>query len=151
MSTISDQLTERMKAAIRSKDTVALNALRSLKAALTNARIEKGNLHAELGEHEEAAVVRRQIKQRDDAIEQFAKAGRTDLSEKEEAEKAVLSSFLPAEMTEEQIRAALEEVIAETGASSKKDMGRVMKAMQEKTGGRAPGRLLASLASTRLA
>lgn len=150
MSTISDQLTEKMKEAMKSKNTVALNALRSLKTALTNARIEKGNLHAELDDAEETAVVRKQIKQREDAIEQFAKAGRTDLSDKEETEKAVLAAFLPAEMTEEEIKNALEEVIAETGASSKKDMGRVMKAMQEKTQGRAAGKMLAALVGARL-
>lgn len=150
MSTISDQLTEKMKEAMKSKNTVALNALRSLKTALTNARIEKGNLHAELDDAEEAAVVRKQIKQREDAIEQFAKAGRTDLSDKEETEKAVLAAFLPAELTEEEIKNALEEVIAETGASSKKDMGRVMKAMQEKTQGRAAGKTLAALVGARL-
>lgn len=151
MSTISEQLTEKMKEAMKNKNTVALNALRSLKTALTNARIEKGNLHAELDDAEEAAVVRKQIKQREDAIEQFSKAGRTDLSEKEETEKAVLATFLPAEMTEEEIKKALEEVIAETGASTKKDMGRVMKAMQEKTQGRAAGKALAALVSARLA
>lgn len=150
METIANQLTEKMKQAMRAHDTVALDALRSLKTALTNARIAKGNLQAELDEAEVQAVVRKQIKQREDAIEQYDKAGRPELSAKETVEVAVLSEFLPAPMTEEELKAALEEVIAETGASTKKDMGRVMKAMQERTGGRAPGKLLASLVGARL-
>ncbi len=151
METIAARLTEKMKDAMRAHDTVALDALRSLKTALTNARIAKGHLQAELDEAEELAVVRKQIKQREDAVEQYDKANRSDLSAKEKAEMDVLAAFLPAPMTEDEVKAALEEAIAETGAASKKDMGRVMKAMQERTAGRAPGKMLAALVAARLA
>lgn len=80
----------------------------------------------------------------------YTEAGRVELAAKEQAEVQALSAFLPAEMTEEQILPLLDAVIAELGASSKKDMGRVMKEMQQRTEGRAPGKLLSSLVSQRL-
>lgn len=151
MSTIYEQITEKMKAAMLGKDTVALGALRGLKTALQNAQVAKGNVHDPLPENEAAAVVRKQIKQREDSIRMYTEAGRTELAQKEQAEVEVLASFLPAELTEEQILPLLEAVIAELGATSKKDMGRVMKEMQQRTEGRAPGKLLSSLVSQRLA
>lgn len=151
MSTIYEQITEKMKAAMLGKDTVALGALRGLKTALQNAQVAKGNVHDPLPENEAAAVVRKQIKQREDSIRMYTEAGRTELAQKEQAEVEVLASFLLAELTEEQILPLLEAVIAELGATSKKDMGRVMKEMQQRTEGRAPGKLLSSLVSQRLA
>ncbi len=151
MNTISENLVEEIKKPMLAKDTVALNALRALKTALTNASIAKGNLHAELDDNETIAVVRKQIKQRVDAAEQYRAANREDLSSKEEAEIKVLSAFLPAEMSEDEVKAVLEQVVAELGAAGKQDMGRVMKAMQERTDGRAPGKLLAQLVGARLA
>lgn len=150
MSKISDQIMEGMKTSMRAKDTVTLNTLRSLKTALTNASIAKGGLGSQLEEAEELAVVRKQIKQREDSMEQFRSAGRPELADKEEAELAVLQQFMPAEMSPEEAAAALEEVMAETGASSKKDMGRVMKLMQERTSGRVNGKELARMVSARL-
>lgn len=150
MSKISDQIMEGMKTSMRAKDTVTLNTLRSLKTALTNASIAKGGLGSQLEEAEELAVVRKQIKQREDSMEQFRSAGRPELADKEEAELAVLQQFMPAEMNPEEAAAALEEVMAETGASSKKDMGRVMKLMQERTSGRVNGKELARMVSARL-
>ena len=150
MSKISDQIMEGMKTSMRAKDTVTLNTLRSLKTALTNAAIAKGGLGPQLEEAEELAVVRKQIKQREDSMEQFRTAGRPELADKEEAEKAVLQQFMPAELRPEEIEAMLEAVMAETGASDKKDMGRVMKLMQERTAGRANGKELARMVSARL-
>lgn len=151
MSTIYEQITEKMKAAMLAKDTVTLGALRGLKTALQNAQVAKGNVHELLPENEAAAVVRKQIKQREDSIRMYTEAGRAELAEKEQAEVQALAAFLPAEMTEEQILPVLESVIAELGATGKKDMGRVMKEMQQRTEGRAPGKLLSSLVSQRLA
>lgn len=150
MSSIYDSITEGMKSAMRSKDSVALGALRGLKAALLNAQVAKGNAQTQLPESEAQNVVRKQIKQREDSIRMYTDAGRTELVEKEQAEMAVLAAFLPAEMTEAEITPILEAVIAELGASTKKDMGRVMKEMQARTEGRAPGKLLSSLVSSRL-
>ncbi len=150
MSTIYTQITEKMKAAMLGRDTVALGALRGLKTALQNAQVVKGNVHEELPENEALNVVRKQIKQREDSIRMYEQAGRSELAAKEKAECGVLAAFLPAEMTEEQIVPILEAVVAELGASGKKDMGRVMKEMQARTQGRASGKLLSSLVSKKL-
>lgn len=139
-----------MKAAMLGKDTVALGALRSLKAALQNAQVAKGNAHELLPEPEALNVVRKQIKQREDAIAMYEKAARPELVEKEQAEMKVLSTFLPAAMSEEAIQQLLHEVIAELKAESKKDMGRVMKEMQARTAGAAPGKLLSKLVAASL-
>ena len=149
MNKISDQIMEGMKTAMKAKDTVTLNTLRALKTALTNTAIAKGGLGTLLEEAEELAVVRKQIKQREDSAEQF-RAGRPELAEKEEAEIAVLKQFMPAELTAEETAAILETVMKETGASTKKDMGQVMKLMQERTAGRVNGKELARMVSARL-
>mgnify|MGYP003234927585 CR=1 FL=1 len=128
MSKISDQIMEGMKTAMRAKDSVTLNTLRALKTALTNTAIAKGGLGTQLEEAEELAVVRKQIKQREDSTEQF----------------------MPAELTAEETEAMLEAVLKETGASTKKDMGQVMKLMQERTAGRVNGKELARMVSARL-
>ncbi|MBR5522982.1 MAG: GatB/YqeY domain-containing protein [Akkermansia sp.] len=151
MSTIYDQITEGMKTAMRAKDSIALSALRGLKTALQNAQVAKGNVQEQLPENEAQNVVRKQIKQREDSIRMYTEAGRPELVEKEEAEMKVLAAFLPAEMTESEILPLLEAVMAELGASTKKDMGRVMKEMQARTEGRAPGKLLSALVASRLA
>lgn len=151
MGTIYDQLLEGMKTAMKARDSVALGALRGLKTALQNAQVARGNVHENLPEAEAQAVVRKQIKQREDSIRMYEEVGRPELVEKEQAEKAVLAAFLPAEMTEEEILPILDAVIAELGASSRKDMGRVMKEMQARTEGRAPGKVLSGLVSARLA
>lgn len=151
MSSINDQITEGMKTAMRAKDTVALGALRGLKAALMNAKVAKGSVQADLSDAEEQNVVRKQIKQREDAIALYEQAGRADQVEKEKAEMVVLAALLPAEMTEAEILPILEAVIAELGATTKKDMGRVMKEMQTRTEGRAPGKVLSSLVGSKLA
>ena len=148
--TMNEQITEGMKTAMRAKDSVALGALRGLKAAIQNARLAKGSVNAELTPAEEQSVVRKQIKQREDAIALYAQAGRTEQVEKEQAEITILAALLPKEMTEAEIMPLLEAVIAELGATSKKDMGRVMKEMQARTEGRAPGKLLSQLVGSRL-
>ncbi|MDO5469718.1 MAG: GatB/YqeY domain-containing protein [Akkermansia sp.] len=150
MSTIYDSITAGMKTAMLSKDTVTLGALRSLKAALQNAQVAKGNAHEQLSETEAQNVVRKQIKQREDAISMYEKANRPELAEKEQAEIKALAAFLPAEMSEADILPILDAVIAELGAVSKKDMGRVMKEMQARTAGAAPGKLLSKLVGARL-
>ena len=116
---MNEQITEGMKTAMRAKDTVALGALRGLKAAIQNARLAKGSVNAELTPAEEQSVVRKQIKQREDAIALYAQAGRTDQVEKEQAEITILAALLPKEMTEDEIIPVLEAVIAELGASTK--------------------------------
>ncbi len=139
-----------MKEAMRAKDSLSLNTYRALKTAMTNAAIQKGSLSTTLDEAEQMAVVRKQIKQRQDAAEQFKNAGREELQAKEEAEIKVLEQFMPSAMTEDEAKALLEQVVAETGAVDKKDMGKVMKAMQERSQGRIDGKVLAQMVSARL-
>ncbi len=150
MSTIYDSITAGMKAAMLGKDTVTLGVLRSLKAALQNAQVAKGNAHEQLSDSEAQNVVRKQIKQREDAISMYEQAGRPELAEKERVEIKALAGFLPVEMTEAEILPILEAVITELGATSKKDMGRVMKEMQARTAGAAPGKLLSRMVGARL-
>jgi uncharacterized protein YqeY len=111
--------------AMKAKDATRLTALRMLKTALTNKSIEKGRA---LEGAEELQVVSMLVKQRRDSIEQFTKGGRTDLADKEQAEIAILNAYLPASASDDEIAAAVAAAIAETGATSAKDMGKVMKA-----------------------
>ncbi len=150
MSDTANRIPEDIKAAMRAKDTTALNALRALKSALTNAAIEKGGLGTALEESEVLAVVRKQIKQRVDSFEQFEKAGRPELAITEKTEIEILSRYLPAALTEEQLLAIIEQAVAETGATGKADMGKVMKRAQELAEGRADGKLLSASVMKRL-
>jgi hypothetical protein len=112
--------------AMKAKDATKLTALRMLKTALTNKSIEKGRA---LEGAEELQVVSMLVKQRRDSIEQFTKGGRTDLADKEQAEIVILNTYLPASASDDEIAAAVAAAIAETGATSAKDMGKVMKAV----------------------
>jgi hypothetical protein len=118
--------------AMRSRDAVRLGALRMLKAALMNREVERGRA---LDEGEALQVVASLVKQRKDSIEQFTKGGRQDLADKEAAEIVVLSAYLPPAADPEAVERAVAEAIRETGASSPKDMGRVMKAAMAKLAG----------------
>lgn len=111
--------------AMKAKDPIRLTALRMLKTALTNKSIEKGRA---LDDAEELQVVSTLVKQRRDSIEQFTKGGRQDLADKEHQEIVILNTYLPAAASDDDIAAAVAKAIAETGASSAKDMGKVMKA-----------------------
>jgi uncharacterized protein len=130
---LNDKVAADITAAMKAKDAARLSALRMLKAAIMNRGVEKGR---DLEDAEILQVVSSLVKQRRDSIEQFSKAGRTDLVEKETGEVAVLEAYLPPAATPEQIDAAVAEAIAETGASSAKDMGKVMKAVMPKLAGK---------------
>lgn len=151
MSDTTTRIPEDIKSAMRAKDTTALNALRALKSALTNAAIEKGGLGTLLEESEVLAVVRKQIKQRVDSCEQFEKAARPELAAIEKTEIEILSRYLPAALTEEELVAIIEQAVVETGATGKADMGKVMKRAQELAEGRADGKLLSAAVMKRLA
>ena len=129
---MNDQVGADIAAAMKARDASRLSALRMLKAAVMNKSVEKGR---DLDDAEVLQVVASLVKQRRDSIEQFTNAGRTDLVEKETAELKVLQAYLPAAATPEEIAAAVAEAIAETGASSPKDMGKVMKAVMPKLAG----------------
>ena len=130
---LNNKVAADITAAMKAKDAARLSALRMLKAAIMNKGVEKGR---DLEDAEILQVVSSLVKQRRDSIEQFSKAGRTDLVEKETGEVAVLEAYLPPAATSEQIDAAVAEAIAETGASSAKDMGKVMKAVMPKLAGK---------------
>jgi hypothetical protein len=120
-------------AAMKAKDAPRLSALRMLKAAIMNKVVEKGR---DLEDAEVLQVVSSLVKQRRDSIDQFQKAGRSDLVEKESGEVAVLEQYLPPAVSPEEIDAAVAEAIAETGATSQKDIGKVMKAVLPKLAGK---------------
>jgi uncharacterized protein YqeY len=150
MSDIPAQIQEDIKTAMKAKDSLALNALRALKSALTNASIEKGGLGTALEESEVMAVIRKQIKQRHDSVEQFEKAGRAELAATEKSEIEILSRYMPAALGEAEIAAIVEKAVTETGATGKADMGKVMKRCQELAEGRADGKLLSAAVMKRL-
>lgn len=131
--------------AMRARDETRKLALRSVKAALTEAEKAGESSHT-LSDEEALDVLGRVAKQRRDAIVEFTKAGRSDLVQKEEAELAVLEDYLPAQMDEAEVEAIVREVIAETGAESVADMKRVMPVAMARTSGRADGRLVNQVA-----
>jgi uncharacterized protein YqeY len=131
-----------LKDAMRAKDVARLSVLRLLKAALKNATIEKVGAEGELSDADAVAVIRKQVKQRQDSIESFEKGGRAELADKEKSELAILNQYLPAAMSGEDIARLVRETIAEVGATSKAQMGAVMKALGPKVAGRADGKTL---------
>lgn len=122
---IVEQVAQDLTAAMKAKDALKTSALRMAKAALKNKEIDK---KAPLDEAEAAKVIQGLVKQREDSAQQFRQAGRAELADKEEAEIAVLKVYLPAEASDAEIAAAVEQAAAETGALSMKDMGKLMKA-----------------------
>ena len=130
---LNDKVGADITAAMKAKDSARLSALRMLKAAIMNKGVEKGR---DLEDAEVLQVVASLVKQRRDSIEQFSKAGRTDLVEKETGEIAVLEAYLPPAATAAEIDAAVSAAITETGASSPKDMGKVMKAVMPMLAGK---------------
>jgi uncharacterized protein len=130
---LSDKVNADITAAMKAKDAARLSALRMMKAAIMNKGVEKGR---DLEDAEVVQVFGSLVKQRRDSIDQFAKAGRTDLVDKESAEIAVLEEYLPPAASTADIEAAVAAAIAETGAASAKDMGKVMKAVMPKLAGK---------------
>jgi hypothetical protein len=150
MSELSQQITEDMKNAMREKNTLALGAIRMLKSAIKNAAIEKGGADAELTDPEIITVIRREVKKRQDSVEQYTTAGRMELVEQEEAEIAVLNGYLPEPLSEADLLAIIDAAIAETCATSRKEMGAVMKLVQDRTAGRADGKTLSQAVMAKL-
>ena len=147
---LSEKITSDIKDAMRAKDSTKLAVLRSLKTALTNYTIEKYGADGELEASEDIGVVRTAIKQRQDSIEKFEAAGRNELAEQEKLEADILEEYLPTAMTEDEISKLIEDTIQEVGASSRKDMGEVMKLLQRKTEGRVDNKTLSSGVMDRL-
>ena len=147
---IQERIDSDLKEAMRAKDTTKLAVLRMLKSALKYAAIAKPGAEAELSDAEAAQVVRKQAKQRQDSIESFEKGGRADLAQQEQKELSILNGYLPQAMSADQVEKAVREAIAEVGATSKAQMGAVMKALQAKVAGRADGKTLSQEVSRQL-
>lgn len=150
MSSLSDRLMEDLKTAMKAKDTLSLSVLRGLKSAIKYAAIEEGGADAELDDAGCQAVIRRELKKRDDSATSFEDGGRPELAEKERSEAEVLKRYLPAELPEEEVAAIIDAVIADLGATSRKDMGPVMKTVQERTAGAVDNKKLSSLVMSKL-
>jgi uncharacterized protein YqeY len=145
---LKERITQDMTAAMKAKEAARLSTLRMVKAALQNREIEKGG---ELTDEELTKALQSLVKQRRDSVEQYDKAGRAELAEKERAEIAVIEEYLPRAATREEIEQAVSAAIAETGASSMKEMGAVMKAAQAKLAGRnADGRTVSEIVKGKL-
>ncbi len=133
-----------LKAAMKARQADRLGVLRMLKAALKNASIEKGGMSFELSDVDAAAVVRKELKKRQDSVESFTKGGRPELAEKETAEAAMLAEYLPQSLSAAELEQLVAACIAESGATSKAQMGAVMKLAVERAAGRADGKALSA-------
>ena len=142
--TITERVDAELKEAMRAKDARKLGVLRMLKSALKYGAIAKSGAEAELNDAEAAQVIRKQAKQRQDSIESFEKGGRAELAEKEREELSILNAYLPQAMSADEVAKIVREAIAEVGATSKAQMGAVMKALQAKVAGRADGKTLST-------
>lgn len=140
--TLQERIDSDLKDSMRAKDTARLGVLRMLKSALKYSAIEKGGADAQLDDGEAAQVIRKQVKQRQDSIESFEKGGRPELAAKEKAELAILQAYLPQGLSADELANIVRETISEVGATSKAQMGAVMKALQVKVAGRADGKAL---------
>lgn len=144
MAALTDRIRTDLTAAMKAQEKERLSTLRMLQAALKNEQINVGH---ELSDEEAMTVIRKAVKQRQDSIEQYSAAGRTEAADKERSEMELLKTYLPAEMSEEELESGLREIIASTGAASKKDLGKVMKEATARYKGRADGKKIQEVVS----
>lgn len=138
---LENTITEAIKTAMRAKDKTALDALRAVKSQILLLKTEaKG---AEVSEEQSIAILQRMIKQRNESAEQFRVQGREDLAEVEDAQKKVIQQYLPAQLSAEELETKLKEIIAQAGASTMKDLGKVMPAATKELAGKAEGKAIA--------
>jgi hypothetical protein len=142
-----ETLDSTFKESLKAKDSLKVSVLRMVRTALKNKEVE---LIRKLEDDEILRVLSSQIKQRKDAIEQFRQGGRSDLADKEEQELAILESFMPKALDAEELKSGIQAVIAETGASSMKDMGKVMKEAMRRFAGRADGKEVSEMVKKQL-
>lgn len=144
---VMERLNQDMKQAMKDKAALKLSVIRMVKAAIKNEEINKGS---QLSEDEALTILTRELKQRRDSLQEFEKAGRDDLASKTREEIDVLISYLPAQLSEDEIRQIVREAISATGAASKKEMGKVMGAIMPKVKGKADGTLVQKIVSEEL-
>jgi uncharacterized protein len=147
---LEQKIMTELKTAMLAKDEAALRSLRAVKAAILLARTSEG-AGGELKEEDETKLLQKLVKQRKDSLEIFQQQNRTDLAKKEEEEIAVIEKFLPKQLSAEEIKAALTTIIAQVGASSPADMGKVMGAATKQLAGKADGKTISALVKELLA
>ena len=147
MSQLLEQITSAWKAAMRAGDATRKETLSLVRAAVKNAQIDS---KTEMDDAAGQSVIEREAKKRREAALEYDKAGRPELAQKERDELGVLQDFLPQQLSEDELRAVVAQTIAETGAQSPKDMGKVMGALRPKIAGRADGKLASELVKTAL-
>ena len=146
-SPLYDKLMEDLKTAMKAHDKAALNAIRGTIAKVKDLTVNAGK---EIVDDVVVQVIAKGVKQRDESIAQFTTAGRADLAEGEKAEREVLAKYLPAQLSEEEVAAVVKAVVGDLGATSKKDMGRVMKDVMARVKGQADGKLVSKLVGAAL-
>lgn len=139
MGALTEKIRSDMTEAMKSQEKERLSTIRMLQSALKNEQINTGH---ELSDEEAMSIIRKAVKQRQDSIEQYTNAGRTELAEKERSEMDLLRTYLPPELSDAELESGIREIIASTGAASKKDMGKVMKEATARFRGRADGKKL---------
>lgn len=142
--TFQARIDQDIKAAMLARETAKLGVLRMLKTALMNAAIEKGGAGSSLDDSDALAIVRKEVKKRQDSVEAFEKGGRPEMAASEKAEIEILNAYLPQQLSAAEVEELVKAAIAEAGATSKKDMGAVMKLVNAKAAGRADGRTLSA-------
>ena len=146
-SPLYDKLMEDLKTAMKAHDKAALNAIRGTIAKVKDLTVNAGK---EIVDDVVVQVIAKGVKQRDESIAQFTTAGRADLAEGEKAEREVLAKYLPAQLSEEEVAAVVKAVVGDLGATSKKDLGRVMKDVMARVKGQADGKLVSKLVGAAL-
>ena len=141
---LQTKVMEALKEAMKAKDTVALESLRAIKSAILLARTEAG-ASEELSEADELKLLQKLVKQRKDSAALYTQQGRNDLAEPELAQMAVIEKFLPAQLSEAEVEDALKGIIAQVGATSPKDMGKVMGVATKQLAGKADGKLISEI------
>lgn len=147
--TFESRIMEAMKAAMKAKDTVALESLRAIKSAILLAKTDKGG-GADLTEQEAVALVQKLVKQRRESAGIYSAQGREDLADAELAQISVLETFLPAQLSEAEVEAVVDRVIADLGASGMQDMGKVMGVVTKELAGTADGATISGIVRARL-
>ena len=144
---LAERISEDMKQAMKNKDKLRLSVIRMIRSAIKYAEIEQKTT---LSDEQIIDVLTREVKQRRDSLQEFEKAGREDLSEAVKLELEVLKDYLPQQLTEDELRAIIQETVGQVGASTKADMGKVMGALMPKIKGRADGKLVNQLVQEKL-
>ena len=146
---LEKDITQKMKEAMKAKDKPKLEAIRAIKNAILQEKTKAGGGH-ELDEATELKMLQKLVKQREDSAEIYKKESRDELAEKEIFEANIIKEFLPEALSEEEIKAEIDKIISETGASSMKDMGKVMGMANKQMAGRADGKLISEIVKAKL-